>query len=241
MAERNVLPIQIMTLNVGGRGAAQVRRDLIRNFQPQLRQCSVIFVQECNSRADRNNLMRILGNGYQISPENIDVAIIWDQEMFLDVEVIPDETINNIINDNGLFQQMINQNYVINDRVKVIRATLARRVVYFASWHGPHRHFAVDRKEETARDLIRLMRNISRRQPFIIGGDFNLLADNQFPVQGGVEVLHNIPNPPMHDIDYFVLRNGRNGVFDVENVDRLPLSDSNTLDHQPVQARFRQV
>ena len=186
--------------------------------------------------------MRILGPGYQISPEkgNIDVAIIWEHKIFRCVEIIADEIINNIINVNGLFQQM--HRYVINNRVKVIRATLAPtgRVVYFASWHGPHNHITPGGKAETARDLIQLMRIISGIQPFIIGGDFNLLADNQFPVQGGVEVRH-IPNPPMPNIDYFVLRNGRNGVFDVQNVERLRLRNRDTLDHQPVQATFMQV
>ena len=159
--------------------------------------------------------------------------------MFLRVEVIADEIINNIINDNGLFQQM--HRYVINNRVKVIKATLAltRRVVYFASWHGPHNYLADDRKEETARNLIRLMRIISGRQPFIIGGDFNLLADNEFPVERRVEV-HNTLSRLMPNIDYFVLRNGRNGVFDVQNVERLPLRNRDTLDHQPVQATFMQ-
>ena len=64
MANNNV---QIMTLNVGGpsrKGIANERRNLIRSFQPQLQQCSVIFVQECNGE-DRKNLMRILGRGYQ--------------------------------------------------------------------------------------------------------------------------------------------------------------------------------
>ena len=242
MAERNVLPIQIMTLNVGGpsqKGKADERRNLIRSFQPQLQQCSVIFVQECNGR-DRDNLMRILGPGYQISPENgnIDVAIIWEHKIFRCVEVIADEIINNIINDNGLFQQM--HRYVINNRVKVIRATLAPtgRVVYFASWHGPHNYLADDRKEETASDLIRLMRIISGIQPFIIGGDFNLLADNEFPVQRRVEVRHT-PSRLMPNIDYFVL--GNRGVFDVKDVERLPLRNRDTLDHQPVQAIFLKI
>ena len=64
MANNNV---QIMTLNVGGpsrKGIANERRNFIRSFQPQLQQCSVIFVQECNGE-DRKNLMRILGRGYQ--------------------------------------------------------------------------------------------------------------------------------------------------------------------------------
>ena len=56
-----------MTLNVDGpsrKGIANERRNLIRSFQRRLQQCSVIFVQECNGE-DRNNLMRILGRGYQ--------------------------------------------------------------------------------------------------------------------------------------------------------------------------------
>ena len=159
--------------------------------------------------------------------------------MFLRVEVIADEIINNIINDNGLFQQM--HRYVINNRVKVIRATLAPtgRVVYFASWHGPHNHITDVGKEETASDLIRLMRIISGRQPFIIGGDFNLLADNEFPEID--RVRHQTPNGIIpHDIDYFVL--GNRGEFNVQNVTRpLPLENRDTLDHEPVQATFSNV
>ena len=247
MADNNVPSFRIMTLNVGGPGNVDARRGLIRGFQTQLQQCSVIFAQECNGE-DRKNLMRILGRrDYQISPEkgNIDIAIIWQSEMFYDVKVIDDEKINGIINDKELFQQMIDEDYDINNRVKVIRAELLpnRRVVYFASWHGPH-NLDVDKpgelvplKQETATDLIQLMKSISGRQPFIIGGDFNLLAD-EYPVDiDGVEVHNRTPNRMIpHDIDYFVL--GNRGVFDVQNVTRLTLKNRRILDHQPVQATF---
>uniref|UniRef100_A0A7M5XLB1 Endonuclease/exonuclease/phosphatase domain-containing protein n=1 Tax=Clytia hemisphaerica TaxID=252671 RepID=A0A7M5XLB1_9CNID len=251
MANNNVPPIQIMTLNVGGPGAAQEKRDHIRDrFQTRLRQCSVIFVQECNGR-DRDNLMQILGQDYQISPDNgnSDVAIIWQRNMFRHVGVVDDVNIMYEINGNRLFRQMIHQDYFPNNqnnRVKVIRATLepTGRVVFFASWHGPHNGFTNEHKADTARDLIRLMRNISGIQPFIVGGDFNLQADDEFPaVENRVEVRH-IPYPyqtyrTMPNIDYFVL--GNRGVFDVRGVTRLVRGNREILDHKPVQATFEMV
>uniref|UniRef100_A0A7M5XMY9 Endonuclease/exonuclease/phosphatase domain-containing protein n=1 Tax=Clytia hemisphaerica TaxID=252671 RepID=A0A7M5XMY9_9CNID len=235
--------IQIMTLNVGGPGYAQEKRDYIENsFQTQLRQCSVIFVQECNGR-DRTNLMGILGRrDYQISPGNgniRDVAIIWQPNVFRQVEYFDD--VKKFINGDELFQEMTNRNYDINDRVKVIRATLrpTGRVVYFASWHGPHNRVTNEHKADTARDLIRLMRNISGIQPFIVGGDFNLRAHNQFPaVKNRVVVHHSYrPRQIIPNIDYFVLGNRQE--FRIQGVARpLPLQDREILDHEPVQACF---
>ena len=140
-------------------------------------------------------------------------------------------------------------NMTVDMRLVLLEVTLeepANETCFFASWHG-HKNGYNDRdgtcikmdrerQKEEARILIRMIREVTDRHPFVIGGDFNLNPSFFPKIDDEVELTYN-----SNDIDYFVFCDFYRYITITlqENVERLQYNRDPPypLDHQIVQAR----
>ena len=95
----------------------------------------------------------------------------------------------------------------VGRRLVLLEVTLeepANEMCFFASWHGHNNAYSGrngkrikmdhERKKEEERILIRMIREVTDRHPFVIGGDFNLKS-SFFPEIDDVELKYNNLNP----------------------------------------------
>ena len=141
-------------------------------------------------------------------------------------------------------------NMTVGRRLVLLEVTLeepANETCFFASWHG-HKNGYNDRdgtcikmdrerQKEEARILIRMIREVTDRHPFVIGGDFNLNPSFFPKIDLKIELKYN-----SNHIDYFVFCDFYRYITITlrGNVERLEYNRNPSkppLDHRIVQAR----
>ena len=150
----------------------------------------------------------------------------------------------------SFFLRFQETNMTVGRRLVLLEVTLeepANEMCFFASWHGHNNAYSgrdgtlinMDhkRKKEEERILIRMIREVTDRHPFVIGGDFNLNPSFFPKIDDDVELKYN-----SNHIDYFVFCDFYRYITITlrGNVERLKYNRNPSkplLDHRIVQTR----
>ena len=170
-----------------------IRDQIIARINPKP---DVLFLQEAN-KPDVDEILKYLGSINEYKSFLVKIEDGYNPPCIIIREAIKLKEIQ--------FEKILLDCRTRLVLLRVILTEPPNQICYFASWHGPHNGYSNDKGRETAKRLITYVRRKCQGHPFIIGGDFNLDA-NEFRVAvSDVKVICDTGIVKNGRIDYFVL------------------------------------